>query len=339
MPSNIGFNFFSRKRSGQPAAPTSPNSPSSTATDSGTPREEDKPLEEYPEDLTCPICYNLFDEPCTLPSCQHAFCRMCIKKCVESKMVAQCPVCRSSSNIAPGTAQADVLCSLPVDEELDARIAEAYPRQHAESIARRKLDAYMEESARTVPIMSNFEPYSLVHPKAIKKGSTIRLHLSEPGHLLMLAHCLTKGGGENRRFGLLGAGQRSGFVVGIMTPGLESCATLGQAQAKVAWKRGSNRALTIQALVIDQFKLLSTTRLGLVDREELPASEEPQIVPSRQATHGQALVPVDVGDLSPEQATRWVSKSVILGRAFIGNIIQNLSHHGGRRMENVATLP
>ena len=40
------------------------------------------------EFLTCPVCYNIFDEPITL-SCGHTFCRGCMLKCV------QCAICKS----------------------------------------------------------------------------------------------------------------------------------------------------------------------------------------------------------------------------------------------------
>ena len=44
------------------------------------------------EDLTCPICLNLFVYPITL-RCQHSFCRVCIATAVSRSQC--CPICRA----------------------------------------------------------------------------------------------------------------------------------------------------------------------------------------------------------------------------------------------------
>ncbi|KAF6727741.1 Tripartite motif-containing protein 35 [Oryzias melastigma] len=44
------------------------------------------------EDLTCPVCCDIFKDPVLLP-CSHSFCRNCLKRCRDSKFQG-CPVCR-----------------------------------------------------------------------------------------------------------------------------------------------------------------------------------------------------------------------------------------------------
>ncbi|KAK9535201.1 hypothetical protein VZT92_007596 [Zoarces viviparus] len=44
------------------------------------------------EDLTCPICCDIFTDPVLL-SCSHSFCRSCLKRCWETGL-RECSVCR-----------------------------------------------------------------------------------------------------------------------------------------------------------------------------------------------------------------------------------------------------
>ncbi|XP_010786611.1 nuclear factor 7, brain [Notothenia coriiceps] len=54
------------------------------------------------EDLTCPICCDIFTDPVLLP-CSHSFCRSCVKRCWE-RGVRDCPVCRKrASKASPHT--------------------------------------------------------------------------------------------------------------------------------------------------------------------------------------------------------------------------------------------
>lgn len=57
------------------------------------------------EDLTCPICCEIFADPVLL-QCSHSFCRSCLKRCWDTGL-RECPVCRkkvsksgASSNLA-----------------------------------------------------------------------------------------------------------------------------------------------------------------------------------------------------------------------------------------------
>uniref|UniRef100_A0A8C7XFM3 Nuclear factor 7, brain-like n=1 Tax=Oryzias sinensis TaxID=183150 RepID=A0A8C7XFM3_9TELE len=44
------------------------------------------------EDLTCPVCCDIFKDPILLP-CSHSFCRNCLTRCRDSRLQG-CPVCR-----------------------------------------------------------------------------------------------------------------------------------------------------------------------------------------------------------------------------------------------------
>lgn len=57
------------------------------------------------EDLTCPICCEIFADPVLL-QCSHSFCRSCLERCLD-RGLRECPVCRKkvsksgfSSNLA-----------------------------------------------------------------------------------------------------------------------------------------------------------------------------------------------------------------------------------------------
>ncbi|XP_073323693.1 nuclear factor 7, ovary-like [Pagrus major] len=45
------------------------------------------------EDLTCPVCRDVFKDPVVL-SCSHSFCRDCLQRWWRGKLVKQCPVCK-----------------------------------------------------------------------------------------------------------------------------------------------------------------------------------------------------------------------------------------------------
>ncbi|XP_038158471.1 nuclear factor 7, brain isoform X1 [Cyprinodon tularosa] len=51
------------------------------------------------EDLTCPVCFDIFRDPVLL-SCSHSFCRSCLKQCWDTR-VRECPVCRRKASKSP----------------------------------------------------------------------------------------------------------------------------------------------------------------------------------------------------------------------------------------------
>ncbi|XP_061096126.1 E3 ubiquitin-protein ligase TRIM35-like isoform X2 [Conger conger] len=52
------------------------------------------------EDLTCPVCIDIFEDPVIL-KCSHSFCKTCLEKCFEPRGTGSCPVCKWSSTEFP----------------------------------------------------------------------------------------------------------------------------------------------------------------------------------------------------------------------------------------------
>ncbi|XP_041457244.1 tripartite motif-containing protein 59-like [Lytechinus variegatus] len=53
------------------------------------------------QNLSCPLCFEIFDEPTILTSCGHTFCRKCLKNYDKSQSRKEpdrnymvCPICR-----------------------------------------------------------------------------------------------------------------------------------------------------------------------------------------------------------------------------------------------------
>ncbi|XP_022614444.1 nuclear factor 7, ovary-like [Seriola dumerili] len=63
------------------------------------------------EELTCPVCHDIFKEPVVL-SCSHSFCRDCLQSWWREKVIQQCPVCkrRSSKSEPPVSLSLKNLC-------------------------------------------------------------------------------------------------------------------------------------------------------------------------------------------------------------------------------------
>uniref|UniRef100_A0A3Q2PKT8 Uncharacterized protein n=1 Tax=Fundulus heteroclitus TaxID=8078 RepID=A0A3Q2PKT8_FUNHE len=51
------------------------------------------------EDLTCPVCCDIFRDPVLLP-CSHSFCRSCLKRWWDTR-IRECPVCRRKGSKSP----------------------------------------------------------------------------------------------------------------------------------------------------------------------------------------------------------------------------------------------
>ncbi|XP_034445659.1 nuclear factor 7, brain-like [Hippoglossus hippoglossus] len=50
------------------------------------------------EDLSCPVCHDVFRDPVIL-SCSHSFCKDCVKKWWKDKEVKECPLCKRRNSM------------------------------------------------------------------------------------------------------------------------------------------------------------------------------------------------------------------------------------------------
>ncbi|XP_069069349.1 tripartite motif-containing protein 59 isoform X2 [Pleurodeles waltl] len=89
------------------------------------------------EELTCCICYNLYEDPRVLP-CSHTFCRSCLESVVQSssnysiwrpiRLPLKCPTCRSIAELPPTG-----IGALPANFALRA-IIEKYSKENNQDI-------------------------------------------------------------------------------------------------------------------------------------------------------------------------------------------------------------
>ena len=63
------------------------------------------PLQKLEEQLTCPVCLDLYKNPKILP-CHHTFCQDCVGPCPrelrEGKYFLKCPTCSKQAQIPDG---------------------------------------------------------------------------------------------------------------------------------------------------------------------------------------------------------------------------------------------
>ncbi|XP_055969899.1 tripartite motif-containing protein 59 [Sorex fumeus] len=95
-------------------------------------------MHNFEDELTCPICYSIFEDPRVLP-CSHTFCRSCLESVLQAssnfyiwrplRIPLKCPNCRSMIEIAPNG-----IDSLPVNFALRA-IIEKYQQEDHPDIA------------------------------------------------------------------------------------------------------------------------------------------------------------------------------------------------------------
>eukprot|EP00057_Strongylocentrotus_purpuratus_P012919 XP_011667393.1 PREDICTED: tripartite motif-containing protein 45-like [Strongylocentrotus purpuratus] len=66
-------------------------------------RAEEEKAPSSPENLTCPLCLDIFDEATILTSCGHTFCRKCLKNYDLSHQDLDhmiCPLCRNTTKLS-----------------------------------------------------------------------------------------------------------------------------------------------------------------------------------------------------------------------------------------------
>uniref|UniRef100_A0A8D0B4L1 Tripartite motif-containing protein 59 n=1 Tax=Salvator merianae TaxID=96440 RepID=A0A8D0B4L1_SALMN len=95
-------------------------------------------MHHFEEELTCSICYSIFDDPRVLP-CSHTFCKSCLESVLQLssnfsiwrplRIPLKCPNCRSLVEIPPPGADA-----LPVNFALKA-IIEKYQQESHPDVA------------------------------------------------------------------------------------------------------------------------------------------------------------------------------------------------------------
>ncbi|XP_061493173.1 tripartite motif-containing protein 59 [Rhineura floridana] len=98
----------------------------------------DGEMHHFEEELTCSICYSIFDDPRVLP-CSHTFCRNCLESVLQLssnfsiwrplRLPLKCPNCRSIVEIPPSGTD-----SLPVNFALKA-IIEKYQQEDHPDVA------------------------------------------------------------------------------------------------------------------------------------------------------------------------------------------------------------
>ncbi|XP_078419899.1 tripartite motif-containing protein 59 isoform X2 [Cetorhinus maximus] len=91
-------------------------------------------MDNFEEDLTCSVCYSIFEDPRVLP-CSHTFCRTCLENIVHEsgnfsiwrplRIPLKCPTCRSIVDLPPvGTS------SLPINFSLMGIIEKYQKEEH-----------------------------------------------------------------------------------------------------------------------------------------------------------------------------------------------------------------
>uniref|UniRef100_A0A8C5PTG1 Tripartite motif-containing protein 59 n=1 Tax=Leptobrachium leishanense TaxID=445787 RepID=A0A8C5PTG1_9ANUR len=94
-------------------------------------------MDNFEEELTCSVCYNIFDDPRILP-CSHTFCRSCLENVINSLdslfwrlslIRLKCPSCRNVTELSTGGVHA-----LPINFALKS-IIEKYRTEEHQSMA------------------------------------------------------------------------------------------------------------------------------------------------------------------------------------------------------------
>ncbi|KAM4613443.1 E3 ubiquitin-protein ligase TRIM39-like [Polymixia lowei] len=78
------------------------------------------------EDLSCPVCCDIFKDPVIL-SCSHSFCKACLQKLWTEKLIQECPVCKNVSS------RNEPICNLVLKKLCEAFLLERDQRASAGS--------------------------------------------------------------------------------------------------------------------------------------------------------------------------------------------------------------
>ncbi|XP_067898272.1 tripartite motif-containing protein 59 [Heterodontus francisci] len=91
-------------------------------------------MDNFEEDLTCSVCYSIFEDPRVLP-CSHTFCRTCLENIIQEsgnfsiwrplRIPLKCPTCRSIVDLPPVG-----ISSLPINFSLMGIIEKYQKEEH-----------------------------------------------------------------------------------------------------------------------------------------------------------------------------------------------------------------
>ncbi|XP_067851481.1 tripartite motif-containing protein 59 [Heptranchias perlo] len=91
-------------------------------------------MDNFEEDLTCSVCYSIFEDPRVLP-CSHTFCRTCLENIIHEsgnvsiwrplRIPLKCPTCRSLVDLPPVG-----ISSLPINFSLMGIIEKYQNEEH-----------------------------------------------------------------------------------------------------------------------------------------------------------------------------------------------------------------
>eukprot|EP01126_Amoeba_proteus_P035752 TRINITY_DN3610_c0_g1_i4.p1 TRINITY_DN3610_c0_g1~~TRINITY_DN3610_c0_g1_i4.p1 ORF type:complete len:393 (+),score=53.13 TRINITY_DN3610_c0_g1_i4:200-1378(+) len=145
------------------------------------------PIEgQLKEELTCPLCMELFFEPVTL-HCGHTFCLECIGRALDTQK--HCPVCRTTVHITSG---------LGVNLTLSNIVKRIFPSD-------------CEARSKERILLPSWLPLFVLNTVLLPGETLNPLHIYEPRYRLMVRRCL-QGSGE---FGVIMFDTRVGTLAVI----------------------------------------------------------------------------------------------------------------------------
>lgn len=179
-------------------------------------------------ELTCPICYGIFDQPVRWPAqpgrrtgC-HLFCRACLHRCMTEQHTPggrrACPMCREP---AANDCTAEVIRHLPVDSVTSELIALHMPhvwQQQRERAKREEEEMACTSSLMLIGVSREILSHTLCRPSTPRKDSVNELIILQPRHFVILARALSSEG----RFGIIldgdsgSEGERRGLCCSVV---------------------------------------------------------------------------------------------------------------------------
>ena len=123
-----------------------------------------KGLEKFQDEITCPLCLGIYEEPKTLP-CQHIYCKDCLEGLARQSRngTVVCPECRSVAQI-PGNNASTFPTAFQINrlkEVYEAMAVPAGEHYHCQEHQAQALDLYCETCQKLVCrdcIIANCQP-------------------------------------------------------------------------------------------------------------------------------------------------------------------------------------